>query len=221
MPVAKEKVIAALNLKTKGKNVSQKLKDSYATRYADKIATDEEIDAFIDDRLDDIVDAQKEADRRASEASTKAKQEAADAIAGKKPNEPAGEQQDDLPADTPAWAKTLIEQNKKLTGRVDAMDAAKTHESIAERFKKDERLKNVPEFMFKGRIPIKDEDYETAVTELATDFKPHAERFAFSGQQSDKPRGGASSGGGEGKVDPAITAFAKQQTDSFKEQNKN
>lgn len=96
---------------------------------------------------------------------------------------------------TPAM-KLMFKQMKVMSEQITSMQAEKTKASIADKFKADERLKGVPEFMFKGRIPASDDDYETAVEELIGDFKPWAEKVkleAFNGEDTPtESKGGGS-----------------------------
>ncbi|MBF9252478.1 hypothetical protein I2I11_04160 [Pontibacter sp. 172403-2] len=183
MPAERAKVLAAIETKLKGKSLSKNFKDSIASKWAEKIDTDENIDAYIDDREDILLEASSEADRRATEAANKAK----------------GEQKKDEgtpPTDSPP-AKPNQEPDSEiakltqlvttLAGTVNAMQQEKQAQSITERFKKDGRLKGVPEFMFKGRIPSKDEDFETAVTELATDYTEFAKQNKLAAFGNDAP----------------------------------
>lgn len=191
MAVDKGKVLAALEIKFKGKSLTKNFKDKIAEKWAAKIETDEEIDAYIEDREDVILEASTEADRRATQAATKARQEAADAAAGKKPEtETKAPPTDDLPADTPEWAKAIILEAKAARAEVAELKAARQTETIADRFKKDERLKGIPEFMLKGRIPQKEDDLETAITELVADFKPYAEQNKLAAFGGDAPATG-------------------------------
>lgn len=197
MAVEKGKVKAALDAKFKGKSVSKELKDSLAARWADKIENDEGIDTYINDREDDILDAAKEADRRATAAAEKAKKEAADAVTGKPKPEPNAEPQSD--PDMPAWAKQLLDANKTLTEKVSAFEASKSAESIAERFRKEERLKGIPEMMFKGRVPKSEEEYDAAVEELSKDYQDFATTNKVQRLGADSP-GKATTTGGDPKA---------------------
>lgn len=201
MAVEKGKVKAALDAKFKGKSVSKELKDSLAARWADKIEDEAGIDAYINEREDDILDAAKEADRRATAAAEKAKKEAADAVTGGKKDEPAT---DPIPDGAPDWFKAWMskdaEEKKALADKLSAFEQQKSAESIADRFKKDERLKDVPELFYKGRIPKTDEEFEAVVTEVADDYKAFADTHKLSKLGKDTPPGAASGGAGAQKV---------------------
>lgn len=213
MAVEKAKVKAALDAKFKGKSVSKEMKESYAARWAQKIETDDDIQTYVDDREDDILDAAKEADRRATAAEKVGREKAAQAASGNPEGNKDEPTTTELPDDTPGWAKALLKQNEALSQEVAGLKAARTAETLTERFKKDERLKGIPEIMFKGRIPTKDEDYETAVEDLAADYKTFAETHkltpAGAGLGKDNPPGGGSKTGSSDSVSAEIEAWGK------------
>lgn len=185
MAVEKEKVLPVLEAKLKGKGYPKTFVDSLAAKMAAKIDTDDDIETYVEDRVELLVEADKEADRRATAAATKAAEKAKEA--GKEPKEEPKE--DELPDDTPAWAKTLIENNKALEAKLKGFEQAQSQKSIAERFKSHEKLKGIPELLFKGRIPQTEEDFEAAVEELATDFESLAKEQNITRFGNDKPGG--------------------------------
>lgn len=213
MPVEKGKVLTAIEAKLKGKSLSKNFKENIATKWAEKIDTDENIDSYIEDREDILLEASSEADRRATEAAQKAKGEQKKDD-GAPPADPATP-----PAKTPGTEPKseideLKELVKSLAGTVTTMQQQRTQETITERFRKDERLKGVPEFMFKGRIPAKEEDFETAVTELAADYTDFAKQNKLAAFGNDTPPAGK--GGAAGKVDKDLLAFAAKKNESVK-----
>jgi len=180
MAVDKDKVLAAIELKFKGKSITKTYKESIAIKWAAKIDNDAEIDAYINDREDDVLEAASEADRRATEASKKANPETP------KKEEPK-EEVKTVADDAPEWFKTYVKaQDEKLDGIVGKV-AGFEQKTIAERFKSDPRVKGLPDAVFKGRIPSKEEDFETAITELASDYSS----FKFG---NDKPGGTGAKG---------------------------
>lgn len=194
MAVDKGKVKAALDAKFKGKSVSRELKEAYAARWAERIESEEGIEEFINDREEDVLDAAKEADRRATAASNAAKKEAADAITGKT-NDKEKEDDDALPADTPDWAKAIIQQNKALTDRIAGFEQKQQTQTIAERFTKDERLKGIPPELLHGRFPTNEADFEAAVESTVTILKPFVEKLAVADFGNDTPPAGQTTGG--------------------------
>lgn len=204
MAVEKDKVLAAIELRFKGKSLTKTYKESLATKWAAKIDNETDIDNYINDREEDILEAASEADRRATEAVNKAKHEAP------KTTEP-----NPVPDDAPAWFKAYTEQQGKtieeLKGQLSGFQQQQTQKTIEQRFKADERLKGVPEFLFKGRIPKTEDELESAITELATDWQGHS-KTQFG---NDNPGYIPGSGKGADKVDSDIASFAKKQNESF------
>lgn len=165
MAVEKGKVIPVLTEAVKGKGYSKTFIEKMAAKLAEKIEDDDSIQSYIDDRLDILIEADAEADRRATLAVDKAKKP------DTKNDEPTLE--DELPADTPSWAKALIAQNKKLEEKVNGFEQQRTAETIEQRFRKDERVKDLPAIAFKGRIPKTEDEFEAFADELATDWKDY------------------------------------------------
>lgn len=188
MPVEKGKVLAAIETKFKGKSITKTFKENIAEKWAAKIDNDTDIDDFVNDREDVILEAVSEADRRATDAVKKAKANEP------KPNdtnpEPPKDDVIEIPADTPEWAKALIAQNKTLADKVNGFEASQQQKSIAERFKTDERLKGIPEFVLKRAIPSKEEDFEESVTNLAAEYSTFAKEANLQSFGKDTPAGG-------------------------------
>lgn len=216
MPVPKDKVSAAIETKFKGKSLTKNFKDQLATNWAEKIETEEGIEEFINDREDVILAASTEGDRRATAAATKARQEAADAAAGKK-TEPEPAKEPELPADTPEWAKAIMQSTKALAEKVNGFESKQQAKTLQERFESDPRVKDVPAFIRNGYIPTTEEEFETKATSLATEFKTFAETNKLSSFGKDAPPPPGTPGGStktDGKVDADIAAFAKAKNDA-------
>lgn len=171
MAADKTKVLASLNTYLKGKSHTDKFKTALAEKWAPKIENDEAIDAYLEDRSDILDELGNEVDRRTSAATKKAMKEAADKLSGENKDDDKKQPVTTAPDDAPAWAKALFDQNKELSEKVISMQAEKTATSLESRFKADERLKGIDPRLLKGRIPTKDEDYETLVTETAEELK--------------------------------------------------
>lgn len=205
MAVERDKVLAAIELRYKGKSMSKTFKENLAAKYAAKIDNDTEIDSYIEDREDIVLEAISEADRRATDAAKK------NNAPPKDDNEPPKQSAND---DAPAWFKTYAENQKKemeaLSGKVATFETAQTAKTLEQRFKSDERLKGVPEVMFKGRIPKTEEEFESAVTELASDYAPLAEQMKKSTFGTFKPAGGSEPSTGAKKQ------ASKEQIDAIK-----
>lgn len=191
MAVEKDKVLAAIELKFKGKSITKTFKENIAAKWAAKIESEEEIDNYIDDREDVILEAVSEADRRATDAVNKSKSKQPE------PQDPPAPPKDDDDTETPKWAKGILAKLEAAEAKINGFEAAQKTKSITERFKSDERLKGVPELMFKGRIPQTEEEYETAVTELATDFTTFAEQAKLTTFGKDNPAPAGKPAGGK------------------------
>jgi hypothetical protein len=73
-------------------------------------------------------------------------------------------------------------------------------------------LKGIPEFMFKGRIPTKEEEFDNAVQELKTDYTTFADANKLTNIGLDQPGGGNHLGGLNPKskeVPAEVKAFAE------------
>ncbi|GIZ08370.1 hypothetical protein [Flavobacterium sp. UMI-01] len=185
MAVEKGLVLTAIETKFKGKSLSKTLKDNLATKWAAKIETDADIDEYINDREDIVLEASAEADRRVTEAVK---------IANEKNKEGKDlSKKDDtviLDNDAPEWAKALLKQNQDLSEKLEVFQTQNQQKTLEERFKSNPDLKGIPEFMFKGRIPKTEEEFDTAVQELKTDYTTFAEANKLSNLGLDIPGGG-------------------------------
>lgn len=200
-------VLTAINKKFEGKSLTKTFKENLAKKWAVKIDNETDIDSFIEDREDVILEASTEADRRATDAVKKL-------AVTKTPNEGRTPPTDkvEIPDDTPEWAKALLKANETLTAKVNGFETQQTQKTLSERFKTSPELKGVPEFMFKGRIPTTEEEFENAVYELKTDYTAFATENKLSVLGSDVPNTGANYKPNEkSEVSPAIKAFAESQ----------
>lgn len=155
----KEKIIARLREKFKGVNLSEQRINAIAERLAKKVTEETEIDAQLDaaNEIYPFADIAKEDDRvrtleaKAKETKTADTKTPSTETQTKQPND-----------DTPEWAKALLETNKQLADKVNALESGKVAESrtsIAQAKFKDlnegftkTALKNM------NRINFKDED---------------------------------------------------------------
>jgi hypothetical protein len=207
MAVEKDKVLAAIESKFKGKSISKTFKQNLAAKWAEKIDTEDDIDTYIEDREDIITEAISEADRRATDAATKAAEKAKQA--GKNTETEVETEEEDLKDLSPEM-KAVLKRLDAVASKVEGFEQAQSQKSIAERFKADERLKGIPEFMFKGRVPSKEEDFETYAEELKADYEAFAteknlERF---GNDTPGATGNKTPAGGNGKVSDTIKQLA-------------
>src|SRR5689334_13222586 len=135
----KEKILAAIKAKFPKVNLSKKRLDAIAAKIEAKVIDDEtKIDASIDEFNDynPLVDLAKQDDKiRDLESKVKPP-----APAPKDPKEPPAPVE--LPDDTPAWAKGLIDSNKTLLEKVTQLEGEKQQSSI--KTKIGEKLKEIP-----------------------------------------------------------------------------
>lgn len=199
-----------------GVNLSQKRIDALAERLHKKFPDlteekdhDEQIDGLYDtDDLKEIGaldDYQRAKDKRA--ADKKAKEDA-----DKKKKEGEADDLDDVPDDTPKWAKALIQSNKKLTEDLANIQKEKSQGSI--KSKATEKLKDVPaKFWEKRSLPEKEEELEAFVTDVTKDYDDFKVDMTNQGLSVyDKPKGG--SGGGDAvknKVPDALKNWGEKQ----------
>lgn len=181
MAVEKGLVLTAIETKFKGKSLSKTFKESIATKWAAKIDTDADIDEYINDREDVILEASTEADRRVTDYVKANPKET------KKPDE---KETVELPADTPEYVKVMMAKMETMGAEISGFKAQTQQKSLEERFKANPDLKGVPEFMFKGRVPKTEEEFDTAVQELKTDYSTFAEANKISNIGLDTPGGG-------------------------------
>lgn len=179
MAVEKGLVLAAIEAKLKGKSLSKNFKENLAAKWAERIETDEDVDSFIDDREDVLLEASSEADRRAQEAVKKVKVEKVE----------------EVKVDDNNPNKELLSAIQALTAKVDGFENAQKTKSLEERFRADERLKGVPEFLIKRSIPKSDEEFDSVAEELAQEYKSFAEKNKLSSYGNDTPASGEGKGG--------------------------
>ena len=199
MAVEEGLVLVAINKKFEGKSLSKTFKENLAKKWAVKIDNETDIDAYVDDREDVVLEASTEADRRATEAVKKITPPKVE----KKEGETIIEEKVELPSDTPEWAKALIKQNETLTAKINGFETQQTQKTLTERFKSHPELKGIPEFMFKGRIPSTEEEFDNAVSELKTDYSGFATENKLASLGTDVPTNFGGSKNILGEVKPA------------------
>lgn len=208
----REKILAQLVIKFPG--VSKQFLGLTADKIAKKVTEESGIDQAITD-YDNAVsiselatDFQKEADRRVGDAKKEWEK--------KTPPKPApktkeGEEDDDTPpADKmPAWAKGLMES-------VTALTREKAQTTVKQ--KASELLKEVPAEFWNGRaIPDKEDDLQTFVESVTTDYGTFKQGLIDKGLMQQTPPGGGNNGDGTVKTDAKATdAVIKDWADKSK-----
>lgn len=166
----KEKIIAAIKEKFPAVNLSKKRLDAIAATLEDKVTDETQIDAKLDEfniynpfteiaRNDDAM--------RNMEAKLKSKQEPPPAPP------PGNDEKLDM-------LKQLSESIKALTEKVSGFEAEKTKGSI--RTKVTDQLKDIPaSYWGKRALPEKDEDIETFVEDVKSDFTSFTKEITEAG----------------------------------------
>lgn len=212
----KEKILAAIKAKYPSINLSKKRLEAISVKIESKVIDDEsKIDAALDTYNDfnPLADIAKADDaQRNLEAKLKA---AGQPI--KKDEAP----KDDEPADdTPAWAKTLIESNKKLSDKVGQLESEKTQTTIKSVL--GEKLKDVPaSFGWQNwKLPETNEEIDAFVEKVNTDYKLHHQSYVDQGFASvPKPGGGSpAGGGGKHEVGAELKAYYEKKNVEQKQQ---
>lgn len=163
----KQKIIDRLKAKFSGINLSNARLDAIADKLAPKITDETTIDAKLDE-LNEIIsfaDIAKQDDRvRTLETNQKPKPETP------KP-EPPAPKHDPKDDDAPEWAKALIDQNKAMALKMEALESGRTAEHNASRLIGILKEKKVPESYYNVAITgrsFKDiAEAETYATQLA------------------------------------------------------
>lgn len=116
--------------------------------------------------------------------------------------------------ETPAWVKELVNANKALAERLDAMEGERL--STARREKLTEVTKALPETVRKayGRTPVDnltDEEFETLKSEIASEVEAYAKEAGQKGASFGAPRGQHAGAAKDGKLtEEQIKAIAQR-----------
>lgn len=167
MAIEKEKVITRYKSLFGSVGLSQTRLDEISAKLALKMADDAN-DEDIDSRLNEMNDLYpfaeiKKNDDRALNDKNNPNRKSAET--------PKEEVKTETKTDDPVLA--LLQEMK---GEIASLKAEKLHESLETKFRKDERLKGVPEFMLQMGAPKSEDEYEDKVNTLATNFKEFAEK---------------------------------------------
>lgn len=213
MAVKPEKIKERLRALFPKANLSQKRLDAYAAKLAPKPAdeaTDADVDAIINDynEIIDFVAVAQEDDRVRTLEAAKAKADADKAKGAGKSKEEEEEEVVEVDKDAPAWAKAMLEQNKKLASDLEALKTGKVIETkkqtASELFAKSEVLKRIPEGIrqnWVNRIDVNSETpFEDQIQALETEYSTLVQVNADNNQYS----GPAGNGSAEIKADDAV-----------------
>jgi hypothetical protein len=216
----REKILAQLVAKHAG--VSKQFLGLVADKLAKKVTEESGIDQAITD-YDNAVniqelaqDFQREADRRVGDAKKEWEKKNPPKPAPKTKEEGGSDDESSKPEDVPAWAKTLMDGLQKL-------QSEKSQSSI--QAKAAEKLKDVPALFWKGRaLPDKEEDLDSFIETINTDFNSFKQEQIDKGLMSQTPPGGGGgAGGGEGDkkvIDQDIKDWATKNKPATDTKNK-
>lgn len=193
----KKQILDALKAKFPG------VSDSILNRIAEKLATTVSTEQEVTTAVEGVTVTQlleSYGDSRATEAQRTAVQnyekkhglkdgQKADGGEPEKETEP--ETDDDK--STPAWAKALIDSNKKLTERLNSIEGEKI--SSTRKQKLDAIIGKLPENLRKSyaRTPVKDlsdEDFETLTSEISAEVEELVKDNTAKGAVFGRPVGG-------------------------------
>ena len=193
-------------LKAKFEGVSEAVLGRIADKLAKTVTTEEQVATAVEGvTLQQVIDGY--ADSRATEAqktAVRSYEQKHGLKDGVKVKEGAPEDEDELDEGgekTPKWARTLIEQNKALTERVNKMEAgniAKTRKQQLEKI-----TEPLPESYRKayGRIPVdtmSDEEFATLQEEVTAEVKTIEAETKSRGAVFGRPVGSTGKGGNGG-----------------------
>jgi hypothetical protein len=215
----REKILAQLVSKFPG--VSKKFLGLWADKLTPKVTEESQIQGVIDelDKLpipitDLATEFQKEGDTRVTEAEKKWLKNPPKKDDPKTDPTPKKEG-DTTTDDAPAWAKSLIESNQKLSQTVENLQKEKTQSTIREKISSNEKLKEVPAVLWNKRaLPEKEEDVEAFIEDVVKDHTAFTQDLADKGfAQVSKPVVGtpAKAGGGQEKVSTDMQAYLNEK----------
>lgn len=191
----KKKILEALKNRYKNLGLGDKAFDGVATYIEPSVKEDADIETAITGVEGLLKAFQGEADKLRTEK-TAAEKRLADLEVkvkeiGGTPEQKEPETDDDK--STPAWAKALIDSNKKLTERLNSIEGEKI--SSTRKQKLDAIIGKLPENLRKSyaRTPVKDlsdEDFETLTTEISTEVEELVKDNTAKGAVFGRPVGG-------------------------------
>ncbi len=202
----KDKILAAIKAKFPKVNLSKTRLDAIVAKIETKVSDDETlIDAQIDEfnnfnpfteiaKNDDVI--------RNYEAKLKSTGKYKENVIDLEVT----------PDDTPAWAKSLIEQNKVLSEGLAAIQGEKKTATIRSKVAVD--LKEIPaSYWGKRQMPEKDEDLGTFVEDVKADYSAFTQELANNGLKNIPAPGSGVQPSAKG-VSPEIKAFAEKTVKS-------
>ncbi len=215
--MAKPETHAAIKAKFPKLNLTKKRLDLIGDKLEPKVTTELTLDALIDsfNEFQPIEDLAKADDR---ETTLKKNLEEAKKTPPKKKEEKTDDEDDEseseeekVPADTPAWAKALMKNQKVLNQELTSLKTEKALGTIKGTLK--EKLKDIPEIVWADRVmPTKVEDIDAFVEKVTTQYGEHEKKATESGLKAlGKPASGtaAAAGGDKKATKEEIAAVVK------------
>lgn len=163
MAVPAEKVKARIKALFPKTNLTASRIDAIAAKLAPKPADDAD-DAAIDEVINQFNEDSVMTIEELAKLDDKLRQKTAP------PKSAAPEETPKEKDETGESDNAILAALKALQTEISQMKTEKIQQTLAQRFSQDERLKDVPKAMLKGRVPSTEEDYETSVTELVSDW---------------------------------------------------
>jgi hypothetical protein len=191
----KEKILIALKTKYKNLGFGDKAFDGVAAFLATTITEEENIETGIAGVEGLFKGFQGDVDKRVTDAVSKTKLEAATNTKKESTTKSGGDEPDTTKKDEdgiPAWAQSLLDANKALSGEIATLKSGKTAESrkaILETKLKDAQPKFKEKILkdFSRMQFEKDEDFDAYVTETETDLSEFTQSLSDQGLGSQKP----------------------------------
>lgn len=166
MAVEKTLVKARIKALFPNTNLTTQRLDAIAAKLAEKLedgADNDAIDAVINEFNENSYMTIEEIARNDDRIRNLAKK-AGTPPTERKPEVKSDESDDDDPT------SLLLKELKSLKEDISSLKAENQQKSIADRFKSDERLKGIPAAMLKGRIPKTEDEIESSIEELVSDW---------------------------------------------------
>jgi hypothetical protein len=178
----KEKILAAIKLKFPNVKLTQKRLDALAAKIEAKVKDDEtKIDAALD-ALNEIYPIEDIAKDDHAHNTTEGRLKAAQKKIEEKEKTT---ETDDDPApdpDTPKWAKSLIDQNKKLADDLASLKGEKVAADIKTKAADQLKQVGVPTSFWEGRaLPEKEDALEDFVTKTTAAYDAHLQELKNQG----------------------------------------
>lgn len=164
-------------------NLSKARLDAIAAKLSQKPADDAD-DAAIDEVINDYNDNGAMSIEELAKLDDKLR-----TLEAKQPTPPTPPTPQVPPVDEDPM-KQLLNEFKSLKEELTNIKAEKKKETITERFNSDPRVKDIPEIVRKGYMPVSDEDFETNVETLVGDYKVFAEKHKLAAHGNDTPGSG-------------------------------